>query len=415
MNAQQEVADWLAGREGLFSLFHVDVRSMRRINQVFGLARGDALLAAVEERLREWQDGQCQVFAPWGGEFVVICSADSPMMAVDRADALLDWLLAAPALREGLPAIFGALNRYAIGVVMVRPSDDVDASLRAAMASCAEAKSRGSNGIVFHAADQLRPSALEDDLQNLNLLQRCLREGQLEVHAQPIVRLQQEGFPIYKAEMLVRLDPRDSFGLAPGHLLDSARTMGVMPDVDCYIVRYTIEALRAHPRVVDGLASVALNLSAQTLMDGPCMHAIFEMVSKAGFPATKIAFEITETDALQHLEKTGASIEQLRRLGCRFVLDDFGVGYCSFGYLSRLPVDEVKIDGLFVREINARPENELIIRAIHSVASGTGKRTTAEFVESKESAERMRAIGIDYAQGWYFHPAMSLKALESLL
>lgn len=415
MSAQQEIAAWLEGRSGLFALFHIDVRAMRRVNLAFGLDHGDALLAAVAARLEAWMQGEGYLGRPWGGEFSLIRAVDSPMDAIDQASRMLQCLQEAPELGALFPVDFGALNRYAVGVVVIRSEDSVDASLRAAMASCAEAKRRGSSEVVFHAPDQLRRGAMEEDLHNLRLLQRCLQEGQLEVHAQPIVRLQEQGFPIAKAEILVRLDPRDAYGKAPQYLLETARSMRVMPDVDAYIVRHAIDALREHPGIVAELENVSINLSAQTLMDGPTMHAIFDMVTGSGIAASKLAFEITETEAVEQMEETRQKIENLRRLGCRFVLDDFGVGYCSFGYLSRLPVDEVKIDGLFVREIDERVENELIIRAIHTVSAATGKKTTAEFIENEDVAHRLRDIGIDYGQGWAFHPAMTLPELEKLL
>lgn len=415
MRVQQEIAEWLRGRSGLFALMHIDVRAMRRVNLAFGLDHGDALLASVAQRLRGWTRAESYLGRAWGAEFSLVRAVDSPMQAIEEATGLLEWLQAAPELADLFPVAFGALNRYAVGVVVMRSDDSLDASLRAAMASCAEAKRRGSSEVVFHAPDQLRRGEMEEDLHNLRLLQRCLQEEDLEVHAQPIVSLQEAGFPIAKAEMLVRLDPRDTYGKAPQHLLETARSMRVMPDVDVYIVRQALQALRQRPRLMAGLDSVSINLSAQTLMDGPSMHAVFDMVTSSGIAGEKIAFEITETEALEHMQETRQKIENLRRLGCRFVLDDFGVGYCSFGYLSRLPVDEVKIDGLFIRDIDERAENELIIRAIHSVSAATGKKTTAEFIENEAIAHRLRDIGIDYGQGWCFHPAMTLQTLEGLL
>lgn len=415
MSFERELERWLETREGLSAIFHVEVRFMRRINLAFGVRAGDALLQHVGQQLQRWCGDAGCVTRPWGNEFTIVRAIDNPMQMIEEAQRLSAMLEADDIQPDLIPIEFKALHRYATGVAVLRDRNELEEGLRAAMASCVEAKQRGASEIVFHAQDQFRPSQTQDDVRNLKALHRCLHERSLEIHAQPIVDLQRPDFPIAKAEVLVRLAPRDRYTAAPQHLLDSARAMHVMPDVDLYIARYALEELTQHPRVLDKLQSVSINLSAQTLTDAPAMRELHQLVRFSGLPTDRLAFEITETDAVAQIEEAHNKIRSLRALGCRFVLDDFGIGFCSFGYLSQLPVDEVKIDGLFVRKIDRHRENEQIIRAIHDVATASGKRTTAEFIETPGVAERLRDIGIHYGQGWRFHPAMPFGDMEALL
>ncbi|HSW14193.1 MAG TPA: EAL domain-containing protein, partial [Solimonas sp.] len=132
-------------------------------------------------------------------------------------------------------------------------------------------------------------------------------------------------------------------------------------------------------------------------------------------PPGKLRFEITESAAIAHLPLAAELIADFSAVGCRFALDDFGSGLCSFGYLQSLPVDEVKIDGRFVRSMISDPVSAEIVRAIHQVARATGKKTVAEFVDDPRQLVALRSIGVDYAQGWLFHPAVSPEKLRELL
>lgn len=145
------------------------------------------------------------------------------------------------------------------------------------------------------------------------------------------------------------------------------------------------------------------------------MSHLFDDIKHARLPPGKLSFEITETAAIQNLHVAADVIGDFQSLGCRFSLDDFGSGLCSFGYLQSLPVDEVKIDGRFVREIADNLVTQEIVRAIHQIARATGKTTVAEFVDDARKLVVLRDIGFDYAQGWLFYPALAPERFLELL
>jgi EAL domain-containing protein (putative c-di-GMP-specific phosphodiesterase class I) len=144
----------------------------------------------------------------------------------------------------------------------------------------------------------------------------------------------------------------------------------------------------------------SINLSGQSLGDDELLTFILQRFSETGIPPHKICFEITETAAISKLSSASQWIQSLRQRGCRFALDDFGSGLSSFGYLKTLPVDYLKIDGQFIKDIIGNPMNMAIVRSIHEIARVMGTSTIAEFVESDAILEKLREIGIDYAQGY---------------
>jgi EAL domain-containing protein (putative c-di-GMP-specific phosphodiesterase class I) len=145
------------------------------------------------------------------------------------------------------------------------------------------------------------------------------------------------------------------------------------------------------------------------------MDALLRDVRSAHLPHGKLCFEITETAAIEHLDIAAEVIGAFRSFGCGFSLDDFGSGLCSFGYLQSLPVDEVKIDGRFIRDVAQSGVSQEIVRAIHQVAHATGKRTVAEFVDDPRKLRALRNIGVDYAQGWLFYPTVTPEKFVELL
>jgi len=167
--------------------------------------------------------------------------------------------------------------------------------------------------------------------------------------------------------------------------------------------------------VFDGLDNLSLNLSGASLVDAGFMEDLYRDVKNARLPRGKLCFEITETAAIEHLDVAAEAIAAFKDIGCLFSLDDFGSGLCSFGYLESLAVEEIKIDGRFVRDIAHSPVSQEIVRAIHQVARATGKKTVAEFVDDPRKLEALRRIGVNYAQGWLFYPAVSPDKLVELL
>jgi EAL domain-containing protein (putative c-di-GMP-specific phosphodiesterase class I) len=183
--------------------------------------------------------------------------------------------------------------------------------------------------------------------------------------------------------------------------MPAAEQYGLSPRIDRWVVRTALHWLTAHPAHLDELQLCCINLSGLSLVDEGFLEFVHDMIDSTSVPARKICFEITETAAIANLATATRFIEALAERKCRFALDDFGTGLSSFGYLKNLPVDFLKIDGMFVKGIEDDPIDLAMVQAIQQMAQAIGKSTIAEFVENAAILERLRSIGVDYAQGYH--------------
>ena len=198
-------------------------------------------------------------------------------------------------------------------------------------------------------------------------------------------------------------------------MIEALEVHGLSTELDSFSAQHLLAWIDEHRSLLDRLDGVSLNLSAPSFIDGLFMGKFFDEVRHARLPRNKLCIEITETAAIKHLNVAAEVILDFKTLGCRFSLDDFGSGLCSFGYLHSLPVDEVKIDGTFIRELAHSSVSEKIVRAIYQVARATGKTTVAEFVDDPRKLAVLQEIGFDYAQGWLFYPSIPSERLIELV
>jgi len=175
-------------------------------------------------------------------------------------------------------------------------------------------------------------------------------------------------------------------------------------------VRNALKLLRTHLSAGANISTCAINLSGASLGDNDLLEFIRHNILEHGVAAEKLCFEITETSAIASMDSATSMITELRKLGCRFSLDDFGSGMASFKYLQQLPVDYLKIDGSFVQDMLKNPSNHAMVEAIHHIGRVLGKYTVAEFVSDAATFEALKAMGVDYAQGYYIAPPVPLNA-----
>ena len=183
-------------------------------------------------------------------------------------------------------------------------------------------------------------------------------------------------------------------------------------ELDLAVLRKTLDCLAANVALLDGVAWVSINLSGTSLAHPGCAEATIESIRASGVDPTKLCFEITETSVISNLSQAQHFIDALHGFGCSFALDDFGVGLSSFHYLRVLPVDYIKIDGSFIRDMRDDRSVRAMVEAINGIAHLMGKQTIAECVESAAIMDVVRALKIDYAQG--FHYARPLPLLDAL-
>jgi EAL domain-containing protein (putative c-di-GMP-specific phosphodiesterase class I) len=227
-------------------------------------------------------------------------------------------------------------------------------------------------------------------------IRSALADGRFELLAQPIQDL--GSGTVVHHELLLRMLGREGEQIAPGSFVPIAEQFGLMEEIDRWVVTRAIAELAAHPER-DLIFEV--NLSGSSLGSSDLLSAIAEALERHAFAADRLIFEITETTAVTNLEAAQHFAAELARLGCRFALDDFGVGFGSFTYVKHLPFDFLKIDGEFVRNSATSVTDRVILESLIHAARGLGKRTIAEYVEDAGTVDLLRRLGVDMAQGFY--------------
>ena len=195
---------------------------------------------------------------------------------------------------------------------------------------------------------------------------------------------------------------RDELGdlMPPSEFILAAETYNRVTMVDRWVVENVLKWMADHRSSLDNFGGFAINVSGHSVNDESFADFVLEQFSRTQAPTSKVCFEITETAAIANLDNARDFMNRMKIIGCRFSLDDFGTGLSSYSYLRNLPVDYVKIDGVFVKDLNNNPSDYAVVRSINEIGHYLGKKTIAEFVENDAILAQLREIGVDYAQGY---------------
>jgi diguanylate cyclase (GGDEF)-like protein/PAS domain S-box-containing protein len=380
------------------AVLYLDVDQFKVVNDTCGHAAGDELLRQVSNLLRPGLRAGDTIARLGGDEFGVLLEHCPPEPALRIAEGLRRSV-------SDFKFSWGARSfatSVSIGVVnMIDGPRTLADALSAADAACYLAKDKGRNRIqVYHPRDT-DVAVRHGEMEWVDRLQRALAEDRFQLFAQPIHSLNIEAPINNYVELLVRLRSERDELVPPMAFVPAAERYNLMPALDRWVLRHAFELLAAN-RMRRGWepALCAINLSGASINDDSFLDYLLAEFLRSGVPHSMICFEITETTAVTSLSKAAEFIGSLRGLGCRFALDDFGAGVSSFNYLKHLPVDYVKIDGSFVRDMVHDPVDRAMVEAIHSIGHVMGKRTIAESVETVEIIDLLKMIGVDYAQGY---------------
>jgi EAL domain-containing protein (putative c-di-GMP-specific phosphodiesterase class I) len=285
---------------------------------------------------------------------------------------------------------------------------DTTSVLSAADMACYAAKDLGRDRVHVYEEGDVAVGKRHGEMQWVQRIRRALAENRLCLYRQRIVPAGGAQSNIEYYEVLLRLVDEDGQVVLPGAFLPAAERYGLMPTIDRWVVgtlfaRYGKEFREQWETYCkDGQRDCmyTINLSGVTLSDHAFLDFVRDQLQQWGVPPSMICFEITETAAIANLPHAMHFIRELKLLGCRFALDDFGSGVSSFAYLKNLPVDFLKIDGGFVRDIVENPVDRAMVEAINNIGHVMGIRTIAEFVENPAILEKIEALGVDYCQGY---------------
>jgi EAL domain-containing protein (putative c-di-GMP-specific phosphodiesterase class I) len=230
-------------------------------------------------------------------------------------------------------------------------------------------------------------------------INNALEESRFELFRMTIQPLQRND-PGAHYELLLRMRDEQGRIVSPSEFIKPAERYGIIPAIDRWVVENALRWLISDSDERERLALCSINLSGPSLGDDKFLPYISDLIETSGIDPSKLCFEITETAAIQSYAQASRFIQALKKKGCKFALDDFGTGHSTFGYLKNFPVDFLKIDGSFVKEILHSKIDLEMVRSINSIGHLTGKQTIAEFAENKEIIDLLRSLGVDYAQGY---------------
>ncbi len=379
------------------ALLLLNLDQFKLVNNAYGFEAGDAVLARLGALMK-------QQFA--GPATVAHLAADT--FAVLLPDAEADAVLAAAEeLRHAVQKIPVGVERAplrleaSIGLVYIDPlHGEAGKVLSAAEIACATAKESGRNQVAVYRQSDERIARRESSMQSLVQLLEALENDRLRLRCQRIAPIRP--VPGRQAHYEVLLTVLDADGaeatLAP--FISAAEHYDRMAAVDRAVVRKTLEWMGEHPAAMGSFGGFAINLSGDSLSSPGLVELIEQAFRDTGADPAKVCFEITESLAIANLAKASELIRRIKALGCRFALDDFGSGMSSYAYLKNLPVDLVKIDGAFVKDLASSESDQAVVKSINEISHFLGKETIAEFVENDGILERLRHIGVDYAQGY---------------
>ncbi|MFQ5994444.1 MAG: EAL domain-containing protein [Acidiferrobacterales bacterium] len=378
------------------ALLYMDLDQFKVVNDTCGHTAGDEYLrqlgAVLHDKLRKHD-----TLARLGGdEFGVLLEHCPPQQAFRIANHLLETIQDFRFVWEGNSFTLGA----SIGLVSITEhSDNLSRVLKGADATCYAAKDAGRNRIHEYREDDSTLMRRHGEMQWVSRIAEAMDEGRFHLYYQLIVPVGtiDEGIHF---EFLLRMEDKDGKIIRPRAFLHAAERYNMMLTLDRWVTRTAFHWLEEHPEQLERLQLCTINLSGHSIGDADFMQFMVKQFNHSALPPEKICFEITETAAIGNLAKATRFMSILKNLGCRFSLDDFGSGMSSFAYLKNLPVDYLKIDGIFVKDIVDDPIDYAMVKSINEMGHVMGKRTVAEFVEKEQILQKLREIGVDYAQGF---------------
>ena len=388
------------------SLISFDLDHFKLVNDSCGHASGDEALQSFGAILGDLSRETDTVSRLGGDEFAIFLPGTDAAGAMSVAEAILEHLRTHP-LEIDRTGIGSVTLSTSGGVSGLNGRDEVSArDLLAEADSALYAAKRGGRNQVVEFGSAEDPSATQSErLTWAGRTRRALENDGLFLEAQPI--LDQQSGAVIRWEALLRMNDPDAGIVLPPTFLYTAERFGLSAEIDEWVVGSVIEALAESP---DDSSQVAVNLTAASFdYTSDLPGRLPGMLDRAGVDPRRLSFELTEGTCLTNIERARLFIEQMRAIGCRVAIDDFGAGFGSFYYLKVLSVDIIKIGGEFVRSVLSSEEDRLILKAMSDMADGLGIEVVAEFVTDRKTAEACRKLGIDMVQGTFAGPTLPLR------
>ena len=376
---------------------YLDLDQFKVINNTGGHDAGDKLLIKISELLAERLNDQDFRLARLGGdEFGILVNGCGPVEGRVLIKSLSD---AVKALRfEWEKDTFSLTASCGIYYIDSK-TESVNDVMRGADAACISAKDAGRDRIQEFKSDDTKLGHRKDIMDFVSQIDKALDQDRFELHCQKIQPIDPANTDVHYEILLTVLDEDDN-PLPPQDFIIAAETYNRMGALDRWVIKNAFDFIATNILRLDDLGAFSINISGNSLTEDDFMEYVLEQFNRTRLPTSKVCFEITETSAIGSLDDVIEFMEKMKIIGVQFSLDDFGTGLSSYSYLRNLPVDYLKIDGIFVKDIKDIPSDYAVVKSINEIGHFMGKKTIAEYVEDDEILQILAEIGVDYAQGY---------------
>ncbi|MEG4959934.1 MULTISPECIES: EAL domain-containing protein [unclassified Microcoleus] len=379
------------------ALCYLDLDQFKVVNDTAGHIAGDELLRQITTLLQKGVRANDTLARLGGDEFGLLLTQCPLSQAAQIAEKLKNLVHQFRFIWNNKTFIIGV----SIGVVAIdQTSQDLMLVLGAADAACYAAKAKGRNCVHVYSLDDDELIRQRGERLVVSKISRALETNHFRLYFQKIVSISSSP-SVEHYEILLRMLDENGEIVAPNEFIPAAERYGLITKIDCWVIETffsNYHNLSGQQVLTDGLYTI--NISGASISNNQFMRFLIEQFPRYQIPPQSICFEITETAAIANFEQARYFMSELKKIGCRFALDDFGSGLSSFAYLINLPVDYLKIDGAFVKNISHNLISQAIVEGFNGIAHAMNLETIAEFVEDETILEKLREIGVDYAQGY---------------
>jgi len=394
--------DTVKKNNGKGAVISMDLDRFKIVNDTCGHRAGDALLKELSGTLQALVKGKAIMARLGGDEFSMLVENSSLNDAYAIADNILKTVEEYGFSWDGKYFEIG----ISIGLVPFnKKTTGVHELMSMADAACYEAKEQGRNRIQIYRVNDVGLADKFFQSEMVSIITESLKLNRFELWSQPLIKINQSNNTPAKEfsyiEILIRMRDAEGNLISPASFLPSAERFGLANRIDIWVVKTIFEYFNLNNNVITKIDRCFINLSGLSVGNENFLELIIELCTSAKFPLSKICFEVTETAAIVNMSKAKKFISTLQKMKIKFALDDFGSGMSSFEYIKNLPVDVLKIDGSYIREIVNNPKVTSIVEAMIQMGKILGKEVVAEFVENELIYQKLATMQIDYAQGYY--------------
>ncbi len=373
----------------------INIDKFALINNTCGFKAGDKYLAEIAELIKQSISSEVTAARYGTDEFILLLPHQDEEGASAFAELLRQHIYNHNFHWEEKSFSLSA----SIGLLVIPEIKNIEIFMKSVVSAVDLAKQYGRNRVHILKYDDLALNYHQELQLWATKIDDMINNNQLDIRCQRLHPIDNENLtPHY--EMLLLVKDESGKTTPPTQFIEAAELYNKMVDVDRWVVQSVFQWFSEHPELLDKMGGVAINLSGQSMNDVDFLQFIQLMFNQYPIPPKRICFEITETVAIINMNFAINMIHSIRELGCEFSLDDFGTGQSSYAYLKNLPVDYLKIDGVFVKDIVSSPADQAMVKSINEIGHFLGMKTVAEFVENNDIMEVLKQIGVDYAQGY---------------